>query len=462
MVDDARVPLAPGNILDRAYEIRELLGRGGFALTYLAHDVSLDKLVAIKEFMPLNVGRRTRNDRIEPATAATKTIYATFLSRFKEEAQILVRMNHPCIVRVLRWIDANNSGYYVMEYLDGETLGSACKRMSRLPPAAVMLIVEKLLDGLLHIHNNNLLHRDVKPDNIILRRSTEPAHTRLSGIPENILCEFGYPVLIDFGSARVFRGTEERTLTGFAAKGFTPPEQSEEGEQDERTDIYSLAATAYTLLTGSKPDDAKARSTDDRVRPLSSMLEGKAPAAFLSAIDRGLAIKLRDRPANMEVWRRQLFPDYYGRRDPDPNQVPPDEEREDLIRIARLGKATKLSVPIMILVAFLLLAAAYFAWRQLKQDVPGYVRNGELMEKAVVRGSHRAETATWKRVALGPLGIGERYALSSDGPFRVKIGSTVYTVTDGHPVDISDTPASEIELKAIGTSRDIVIASLTR
>jgi serine/threonine protein kinase len=461
VADDARVPLAPGYILDGTYVIQRLLGKGGFALTYLAKDRSLDTLVAIKEFMPLDFSRRGFDNCVEPTTSG-RLEYSELLARFKEEAQILVRMNHPSIVRVIRWIDANRSGYYVMEYLPGETLGAACKRLSRLPPVAVMLIVEKLLDGLYHIHNNNLLHRDLKPDNVILTRSNQPVHTSLPNVPHDILSEYGQPVLIDFGSARVFRGMEERTLTGFVARGFTPVEQvSADGPQDERTDIYSLAATAYTLLTGGKPDHSVNRKKDDQVRPLGLLLKDSAPAPFLAGLDSGLAVSIRNRPPDVTAWRRQLFPDAYGsERKPDIPTTPSTGQIE--IASGGSGAARRMTSLILVLVALLLMVAAYFAVRQLGQDVSGSAKRDDGVEKSLAAGTYRAKAGTWQRVALADHGIGRRYMLSSDGPFRIKVGSTVYTVTDNRPLDTSDTPSAAIELKAIGHDRDVAIASLTR
>ena len=461
MADNARVPLAPGYILDGTYVIQRLLGKGGFALTYLAKDSALDTLVAIKEFMPVDLSRRGPDNCIEPITKG-RLEYSELLARFKEEAQILVRMNHPSIVRVIRWIDANRSGYYVMEYLPGETLGAACKRLSRLPPVAVMLIVEKLLDGLHHIHNSNLLHRDLKPDNVILTRPNRPVHTRLPNVPHDVLSEYGQPVLIDFGSARVFRGMEDRTLTGFVAKGFTPVEQvSADGPQDERTDIYSLAATAYTLLTGSKPDHSVSRKNDDQVRPLGLLLKDSAPAPFLAALDSGLAVNIRDRPPDVAAWRRQLFPDAYGSdRTPDMPTTP----SRDQIEVTRPGSgaARRMKSLILILVALLLMLAAYLAVRQLGQDVSGSAKRDDDVEKSLAVATYRARTEAWQRVALADHGIGGRYMLSSDGPFRVKVGSTVYTVTDNGPLDTSENPSADIGLKAIGRDRDVAIASLTR
>jgi serine/threonine protein kinase len=271
------------------YELKEVLGQGGFGITYLAIDLNLNKKVAIKEYFPREFSARNEGNTIRPiGSQADRDTFAWGLKRFLEEARTLALFENPNIVSVKRFFEANGTAYLVMEYCDGQSLDEIIKNEGPLTEGRILKILEPLLDGLENIHSANFLHRDVKPANIFIR-------------------EDGSPVLLDFGSARKHLSSHSKTVTSLATVGYAPVEQySSSGMQGPPVDIYGLAATLYRAITGERPQDALDRVLNDDLIPLVKRDDINISKKLLAAIDRGMAVRPENRPQTIAEWRSEL------------------------------------------------------------------------------------------------------------------------------------------------------------
>jgi parallel beta-helix repeat protein len=273
-------PLPAGTLLANGrYQLQQVLGQGGFAITYLALDTQLKRTVAIKELCPQGCVRDAHN-QVAPITLPPDQ-FAQIRQRFVEEAQLVAQLNHPGIVRIYDVFQQNNTGYMVMEYLHGETLGAKLKRAGGVLPVdeAVDYILQ-VCDALEVVHRAGYIHRDIKPDNII--------H-----------CEDERLVLIDFGAARHFVANQTATYTVMLTPSYAAPEQySSAGRLDPRTDIYGLAATLYHLITGVPPLPALDRTSGFDLPP-PHLVEPEVGEALSDAILQGLAMRMDERPASV-------------------------------------------------------------------------------------------------------------------------------------------------------------------
>ncbi len=277
--------LPPGHRIAE-YEIVRVLGAGGFGITYLAFDHQLDGPVALKEYFPADLAARVDGARVAVTAPTNRETFSWGLERFLEEARAIHRFRHPNVVQVHRYLEANETAYIVMEYVEGESLKSILDRRGRLSAEEWRPWLNALLDGLEHVHSHGYLHRDIKPANIVIRAAT------------------GEPVLIDFGSARVQQ--RERTHTQVLTAGYAPIEQySGGGSQGPPSDIYALAAVSYRALTGSTVASAPDRVLDDSYLPLPEQVVG-ADSRWLAAIEHGLALRPQARPQSVEDWRQAL------------------------------------------------------------------------------------------------------------------------------------------------------------
>jgi formylglycine-generating enzyme required for sulfatase activity len=240
--------LPSGHLLHQRYSIQSSIGQGGFGITYLAYDQKLDQEVCIKELFVS--GNSTRGANLTVYSQSTGDFsFSDFVQRFVQEARQLARFQHLNIVRVLDIFQENGTAYTVMEYVKGETLKSKIQREGAMGEGAAMSTIAQLLDAVEEVHKKGMLHRDIKPDNVLLT-------------PE------GKIVLIDFGSARDFTEGRTTTQTAILTPGYAPPEQySTRAQRGPYTDIYALGATMYYLLTGEKPIPVTDRSLEDLVAP---------------------------------------------------------------------------------------------------------------------------------------------------------------------------------------------------
>ena len=279
------------------YQLQSLLGDGGFGITYLGRDTNLNQSVAIKEYFPKSVVRRTDSRRVCPAEDADPQFFHWGLQRFQEEARLLARFRHPHIVRVLSVFEALGTAFMVMELERGESLSDAIKSQSIVTDVQVLDLCLPLLDGLELVHDAGFIHRDIKPGNILLRPGQGP-------------------VLIDFGSARQPHPGQSSELTAIVSRGYAPFEQYDTGNEQRQgpwSDIYGLAATIYHVMTGGPAADALTRGMcllngdPDPLVPATVCAPGRFSSRLLGAVDRGLAFKATDRPQSVSEWRA-LFP----------------------------------------------------------------------------------------------------------------------------------------------------------
>jgi WD40 repeat protein/serine/threonine protein kinase len=283
--------LPDGTELVGDYRIKRVLGAGGFGITYLADEIALARVVTVKEYFPADFAARGNESTASPRTQECAEDYQWGLDRFIEEAQTLARFVHPNIVRVYRYFRANNTGYMVLHFEEGGSFKSWLKGLNRAPRQAELdQIVAPLLDALAMVHKSDFLHRDIAPDNIIIRKD-------------------GSPVLIDFGSARGEIASHSKTVSALVKPGYSPYEQyaTTTRQQGPWTDIYALGATLYHAVTGKRPPDAPSRMVNDEyIAAREAALSSYRPS-FLSAIDKALKLEIAERPQSIAEWRGALL-----------------------------------------------------------------------------------------------------------------------------------------------------------
>ena len=286
---DHRLALPPGTRV-QDFEFHRILGHGGFGITYLGWNIALDIPVAIKEYLPADLAMREQDMSVLPKSSGDEADFHWGLDRFLDEARVMARFKHPNIVQVQHFFQAHGTAYIVMEYVEGETLSDLLKRRGTLAEAELKHILLPLLAGLIDVHEAGILHRDIKPGNILLRAAD------------------GSPVLVDFGAARQAVGARSRSVTAVLTPGYAPIEQySSRGHQGPWTDIYALGGVCYQALTGKVPDEAMDRIRQDPMVPITEAAKGKASQPFLSAIDWSLKVEEADRSQGVRVWRSALL-----------------------------------------------------------------------------------------------------------------------------------------------------------
>lgn len=288
-------PILPNGTKLHDYEIQKVLGIGGFGITYLAKHRKLGSPVAIKEYMPQDFSVRTKSLQVRSVTSCNwneesdwHDLFEFGLARFLTEAKDLVRFNHPNIVRVLNYFEANGTGYIVMDYVEGQTLKRWLASKKELPDEnELKAIFLPVLDGLGHVHRNGLLHRDIKPGNIYLTTN-------------------GTPLLLDFGTAKDLVNRGSQTVHVFVTPGYSPKEQYVPGSnQGPFTDIYSVGGTMYCCLGGKPPAaamdraDAVVSGNSDPQPKAAVEFSGNYSQYFLDTIDRCLAFNAAERPQSV-------------------------------------------------------------------------------------------------------------------------------------------------------------------
>jgi serine/threonine protein kinase len=275
-------PLRPGSTLFE-YEIVKVLGMGGFGITYLCRDKNLDILCVLKEFAPRELVARARNGDLHAACTTLATRFLEGRKAFLLEARRLGKFNHPNIVRVTRFFEAHSTGYFAMSFETGITLCDLIKsRGAVFTDEDVAGIAEPLCQGILELHKVALVHRDIKPDNIIIR-------------PD------GSPVLIDLGAAVFFHEHGEVEHQIIATPAYAPLEQlSPGGRLGPWTDIYALGATLYELVTGRPPLSAFDRLRGESLRPAREVGRGRFSSRLLHLIDSALSLDHTERPQTIE------------------------------------------------------------------------------------------------------------------------------------------------------------------
>ncbi|MCW5774071.1 MAG: serine/threonine protein kinase [Rhodospirillaceae bacterium] len=289
----------PDGFAFEGYRIERVLGAGGFGITYLAMEEDARRQVAVKEYMPFGLAQRARRGgAVEPAVAGDAENFAYGLERFRDEARALIMFRHPNIVAVRRYFEAHGTAYLVMDYVEGESLGGLLDRSAPLPETDILDLARPLLDGLAAVHGAGFLHRDIKPDNILVRQRD------------------GAPVLVDFGAARQALGTamgRQQSVTVIVSHGYAPFEQyTSRGELGPWSDIYAVGATLYACIAGAVPPpapdriDALLSGDPDPMIPAATAGAGRYSGRLLGVIDAALAPQARHRLRSVAELQKRL------------------------------------------------------------------------------------------------------------------------------------------------------------
>ena len=281
-----RSALPDGTALENGrYEIRTTLGNGGFGITYKAWDYRLQRFVALKEFFPDGFAYRDAGQSREVRCIQDAQTFQHGRHRFQKEAQLLAKLDFSHIVRVYDSFEENNTGYIVMEYINGETLSRYVRRTGPMAASYLRELFLPLLRDLDAIHRAGMLHRDISPDNIM------------------VTTDYGQLKLIDFGTAKDLTRVNEKTM-GYSVSqsvvrmNYSPLEMFSSVEKQPSSDIYSLCATMYFCLTGTEPPSSMDRAFDDTLK-LPSGLNGH-DRNLEKVILKGMSLKPDGRYASAE------------------------------------------------------------------------------------------------------------------------------------------------------------------
>lgn len=274
------------SILHGRYYIGLPLGIGGFGITYIAYDMKIGGICAIKEYMPDTVSYRIKQEASAMIGSTKAEIFEYGLSRFMEEAEILKQFSSSKnVINVFDSFYENGTAYYVMEYINGHDLTHEIERFKSPGNfSSCLSVFMQVLDGLEEIHSRGLIHRDISPDNLY--------------ITANEIVK-----VLDFGAARYAVSQESRDLSVIIKAGYAPLEQYQRNNvQGPWTDIYALCATFYLLLSGVMPVECIERIENDSLIPLIAQNQ-YVPAYFSDMISKGLSLKKEERFASVQEIR---------------------------------------------------------------------------------------------------------------------------------------------------------------
>jgi len=289
------------------YTIERVLGAGGFGITYYARHNTLGHYFAIKEFFISGYCVRNTWRKNVMLQGIDPEVYDKYLQKFIEEAQILAQLDHPNIVKIIDIFQENNTAYIVMPFVDGQTLQQLVEQKGRLDYETAVNYIAQLSDAVDYIHQRNILHRDIKPDNVIIT-------------PEN------NAILIDFGSAREFINDKTQQHTTIYTQGYAPLEQyAANSRKGSYSDIYSLGAVFYFTLSGEKPMDAATRMGETMPEP--KALVSSIPDEANQTIMKAMSLKPEDRQQNIKEFMEDLLNKKRKIVSPSPKfQAPPKKE----------------------------------------------------------------------------------------------------------------------------------------
>lgn len=282
--------LEPGQRLGD-FLLTRVVGRGGFGVVYEAEDLTLQRRVAIKEYMPAQLAART-DGVVHPASSRYAKTFELGRRSFLAEARLLAQFSHPGLLEVLHFWEQNGTAYMVMPFYEGRTLDQVLANGPNVVSEAwLRAVIRPVLDALEHMHGEDCYHRDVSADNILL-------------------CNDGKALLLDLGAARRVIGESDRAMTVMLKPGYAPIEQYADDpacRQGPWTDIYSVAALLYFAVTNRMPPASASRVMHDSLPPLSTLELPGYGGRFLEAIDRGLSIRPEERPRTVGEFRSMLF-----------------------------------------------------------------------------------------------------------------------------------------------------------
>ncbi|MEE9387458.1 MAG: serine/threonine-protein kinase [Paracoccaceae bacterium] len=304
------------SLLQGQFVIQGFLNSGGFGMTYLATD-SLDRTVVIKECFPATVCKRSDN-AVRARTRAHQKDFRSIVRLFLQEARQLAKLRHPNIVGVHQVFEDNETAYMALDFVDGlDLLDIIEDGKHHIQPGDLRQIVISLLGAVGYMHEQNILHRDISPDNILLDQS-------------------GSPVLIDFGAAREKASHASRAMSALVVvkDGYSPQEFYVAGsEQGPSSDLYALAATLYHLITGEAPPNSQARvaaMAEQRLDPYVPTVGRIAgyDQVFLAAIDKGLSVFPKNRFQSAQDWVDALDP-----------ESQPEQATRTIVQLADIDKS---------------------------------------------------------------------------------------------------------------------------
>ena len=392
------------------YVIQKVLGQGGFGITYLGIDKLYGNKVAIKEYYPQKIAMRKAQyeDVVTVTSIEEKNNYNKGKKRFLDEAQVMARFNkNEGIVKILDFFEANNTAYIVMEYLEGITLKQYLGKYGVLQFRNLIEMMLPLLEALIEIHSQGLIHRDISPDNIMVQHN-------------------GKLKLMDFGAARDYTESGNKSLTVILKPGYAPPEQYQtHGVQGPWTDIYALCATIYKCLTGITPPDAIARVMDDKFKE-PDQLDGKLSPDIKKILWKGMNIFPEERYQDIgefgeDVYDALFIPeenkklDLDNEKNIDEDLDSPDKDNESVLKDDKIeGAVKKTSIPkkekrkspvkkVLVIIVCLLLAGGikYYSTgneQEISTAKKDLVENPKIVKDTSVEGGKKV---TWDCIWFG-------------------------------------------------------------
>lgn len=281
--------LRPGVFLrHNTYRIEKVLGQGGFGISYLAVDLNLDRYIAIKEFFPKDYcDRDDATSHVTLGTQGSKDFVNRLKAKFLKEARNIARFDNPNIIRIHAAFEENDTAYYVMDYIEGQTLAEIVRNTGPIPEAKALEYINKVGGALEYVHNHKVTHLDVKPANIIIRNADDE------------------PILIDFGLAKQYdaKGNQTSTTPIGISHGYAPMEQYADGGIkvfSPQTDLYSLAATLYYILSGIVPPQATKLIEDELIFP------PLIPTRLIVPISKAMSASRKKRHETIGMFLEQL------------------------------------------------------------------------------------------------------------------------------------------------------------
>lgn len=369
------------------YVIEKVLGIGGFGITYKARHATLNQYFAIKEFFINGYCVRNTMNLTVHLQGMQKNMYDKYRQKFVEEAQTLAKLDHPHIVKVTDVFDENQTAYLIMPFVQGVTLQSMVEKEGVLSYEMGVNYMAQVCEALVYIHKHDILHRDIKPDNIMVTADNKV-------------------VLIDFGSAREFVHDQVQSHTSILTQGYAPPEQyATNSRKGAYSDVYSIGATFYFLVTGKRPVDAAARllQTLDEPKKLCPNLPESANRTIMKAMD----IKPENRYQTID----ELMCDLTGSQ---------DWNSTSDIKVIVKGGGVKKWIIWLVLGLVLLLAgggAWYYQQNKEKQIVEAQMRdlmNGKVENMKV----WVYENGVYLAPTIGTLDKNVFYTISNDGEMK--------------------------------------------
>ncbi|MET3497951.1 serine/threonine-protein kinase [Variovorax boronicumulans] len=297
------------------FEITRVIGQGGFGVVYEAWDHDLERVVAVKEYLPTSLSTRQQDGNVVPLSERHRETFDLGMRSFINEARLLAQFDHPSLLKVYRFWQDHGTTYMVMPFYRGDTLREALVSIpAGVDEAWLIRIMDGVTQALAVMHNANCYHRDIAPDNIILLEGS------------------GRPVVLDFGAARRVITDKTQAITVILKPGYAPIEQYAEMpdmSQGAWTDVYALAAVMHVAVCGRAPPPSVARLLSDSYVPLAGndILRQRYSLGLLQAIDAGLGVRPEQRPQSMGELRAALGLEVGHSMAPTPRTVPPSGAR---------------------------------------------------------------------------------------------------------------------------------------